>query len=209
MKIEERVIRTIEEQAWIDRAAVPIQTALRGALHRAPSVAGFLHGNWLGHPLHAALIPLPIGAFTTTMVLDIVELTGNRRHRRVADAAVIAGVGSALIAALPGLADWSHTLAFRGHFSTKSRRYSVTLGKLRRARRRWQVLAAQSRATGVPIDIDDLEHRLLADEEETTLVIGSWQFAGLGWATEGDAALAVAAAARAREYAAARAAHRH
>ncbi|GMA40814.1 replication initiator [Mobilicoccus caccae] len=107
------------------------------------------------------------------------------------------------------LADWSHTLAFRGHFSTKSRRYSVTLGKLRRARRRWQVLAAQSRATGVPIDIDDLEHRLLADEEETTLVIGSWQFAGLGWATEGDAALAVAAAARAREYAAARAAHRH
>lgn len=109
MKIEERVIRTIEEQAWIDRAAVPIQTVLRGALHRAPSVAGFLHGDWLGHPLHAALIPLPIGAFTTAMVLDIVELTGNRRHRRVADAAVITGIGSALIAALPGLADWSHT----------------------------------------------------------------------------------------------------
>lgn len=107
------------------------------------------------------------------------------------------------------LGRWASELGFRGHFSTKSRRYSITLGALRRARRRWQVLAAESRRTGRPIDTDDLERRLLEDEEETTLVVGSWMFAGSGWTTEGDTALAVAAAARAREYAAARAANPH
>lgn len=109
MKIEERVIRGIEAQAWIDSAVVPIQKVLRAALHRAPSVARFLHGDWLGHPLHAALVPIPIGAFTTTMALDIVELAGKKRYRRVADGALLAGIAGGLTAALPGLADWSHT----------------------------------------------------------------------------------------------------
>lgn len=69
---------------------------------------------------------------------------------------------------------WAHMLGFRGHFSSKSRRYSVTLGRLRRARRRWQALTAESARTGEPIDTDDLERRLMSDdEEETTLVIGS------------------------------------
>jgi hypothetical protein len=101
---------------------------------------------------------------------------------------------------------WSHMLGFRGHFSTKSRRYSITLGALRRARARWQALAVQSRRTGEPIDLDELETRLLAeDEEETTLVVGDWTYIGSGWQTAGDHALALAAAARAREYAQVRA----
>ena len=36
-------------------------------------------------------------------------------------------------------------------------------------------------------------------EADTTLVIGSWRFAGIGWLTAGDAALAAASAARARD----------
>lgn len=99
-----------------------------------------------------------------------------------------------------------HMLGFRGHFSTKSRRYSITLGALRRARARWQTLAAQSRRTGEPIDLADLDARLLAeDEDETTLVVGEWAYVGSGWQTAGDHALALAAAARAREHAQARA----
>ena len=92
-------------------------------------------------------------------------------------------------------------LGFRGHFATKSRRYSITLRALRRARRRAQALIAGSRATGRPLDLAALEADLLADDEdETTLVIGEWTYAGSGWPTEAQRVLANAAAARAREY---------
>ena len=37
------------------------------------------------------------------------------------------------------------------------------------------------------------------DQLETTLVVGSWRFAGIGWLTTGDAALAAASATRARD----------
>jgi hypothetical protein len=99
------------------------------------------------------------------------------------------------------LGKWVHMLGFRGHFATKSRRYSVTLGALRRARRRAQALIAEHKAEGRPLDLAALEADLLADyEDETTLVIGHWSYAGTGWATEGERVLAIAAAARAREY---------
>ena len=141
--------------------------------------------------------------------------TDNLHHRRIR-ATTRALAGRALIAAaarssLHGgpeanpyrlLGRWVHMLGFRGHFASKSRRYSVTLGALRRARRRAQILIAQSRDSGRPLDLAALEADLLADEDtETTLVVGQWRYVGSGWATEGERVLATAAAARAREYA--------
>ena len=82
-------------------------------------------------------------------------------------------------------------LGFRGHFSTKSRRYSITLGRLRRARRRFQTLLAEADRNGQRLDTRDLEARLLAEDDDTTLVVGSWSFAGTGWNTDGDTALAL------------------
>ncbi|MDU0313175.1 replication initiator [Phycicoccus sp. M110.8] len=100
------------------------------------------------------------------------------------------------------LGKWVHDLGFRGHFASKSRRYSVTLGQLRRARRRAQVLLADAQRRGDPIDLASMEAQLLADDDaEATLIVGSWSFAGIGWDTPGDVALAKAAAARAREHA--------
>ena len=97
---------------------------------------------------------------------------------------------------------WVHMLGFRGHFATKSRRYAITLGAIRRSRRRAQALIAQAAAEGRTVDLAAMEADLLADDDaETTLVIGNWQYAGTGWNTEGEHALAIAAAARAREYA--------
>ena len=96
---------------------------------------------------------------------------------------------------------WVSMLGFRGHFSSKSRRYSITLGRLRRARRRFQTLLADATRNGRSLDTRDLEARLLAEDDDTTLVVGSWSFVGTGWKTDGDTALALAAAARAREYA--------
>ena len=61
---------------------------------------------------------------------------------------------------------------------------------------------AEANRAGTHVDLRQLEAELLADDAyETTVVIGSWAYAGSGWANDGETALAVAAAARAREYA--------
>jgi hypothetical protein len=79
-------------------------------------------------------------------------------------------------------------IGFRGHFASKSRRYSTTLGAIRGERRAYRQRQAAEHA-----------RELLADDEDTTLVVTRWEFAGVGYLTRGDAALALSAAARARE----------
>jgi hypothetical protein len=87
---------------------------------------------------------------------------------------------------------WLHMLAFRGHFATKSRRYSTTLGRLRAERRTWR---RRHDPTHWPVDTDDEEL-----DESTLVIVRQWTFDGAGWLTNGDAALAASAAARAREH---------
>ena len=94
------------------------------------------------------------------------------------------------------LGKWAHMLGFRGHFSSKSRRYSTTLGRLRSARRRFE--RAKAFSTDGVVDVAALDHDLA---DQTTLVINDWRFIGTGWITAGDAALAAEAANSAREYA--------
>lgn len=98
------------------------------------------------------------------------------------------------------LGKWAHMYGFRGHFGSKSRRYSVTLGQLRRARHRFAAMVARGENPAA-LDVRDLEACLLADDadDETTLVIGSWTYQGSGWTRPGDEALALASAARSRE----------
>ena len=98
------------------------------------------------------------------------------------------------------LGKWVHMLGFRGHFSSKSRKYSITLGALRRARQRWQRIAADCARDGREVPVLDFADLISDDEEETTLVVGSWSYAGTGWDNDGDTALALAAADRARAY---------
>ncbi len=96
------------------------------------------------------------------------------------------------------LTKWLHMLGFRGHFSTKSRRYSVTLGRLRGERRAWRRrLDAQRGGDALRqlgIDPEPVE------DDTTLVVVKQWAFDGVGWLTTGDAALAASAAARAREH---------
>jgi hypothetical protein len=88
--------------------------------------------------------------------------------------------------AYDGLCRWVHMIGFRGHFASKSRRYSTTLGAIRGERRAYRQRQAAEQA------------RELSDED-TTLVVAHWEFAGVGYLTTGDTALALSAAARARE----------
>jgi hypothetical protein len=69
---------------------------------------------------------------------------------------------------------WAHMLGFRGHFSTKSRRYSTTLGALRDARAAWRRAQAMAAAETDP---------------DSTLVLAHWIYAGAGL-TDAEAWLA-------------------
>ncbi|MBB5130564.1 hypothetical protein HNP84_000252 [Thermocatellispora tengchongensis] len=67
------------------------------------------------------------------------------------------------------LRPWAHMLGFRGHFATKSRRYSTTMSALRGARFEHRAREARERY-GLP-----------GLEEETTLALAHWRFAGTGY----------------------------
>jgi hypothetical protein len=88
--------------------------------------------------------------------------------------------------AYQGVHRWVHMIGFRGHFASKSRRYSTTLGAIRGERRAYR----QQQAA---------EHARELLDEDTTLVVSHWEFTGLGYLTTGDTILALSAAARARE----------
>ena len=74
---------------------------------------------------------------------------------------------------------WAHMLGFRGHFSTRSRRYSTTMTALREARA--DHVRGEAITTG----------RLPLLPEDTVLVVATWRYAGRGH-TDGDALLTAA-----------------
>jgi hypothetical protein len=98
----------------------------------------------------------------------------------------------------PGLARlrlraWAHMRGFGGHFSSKSRRYSTTLGALRRAR----VAYAVRRRRGGTLPLDAWGRP--EEDDRAAVVIATWRYVGCGYQSTGEAWLAAMAAARARE----------
>jgi hypothetical protein len=87
---------------------------------------------------------------------------------------------------------WAHMLGFGGHFSTKSRRYSTTLGALRRARIAYAI--RRRRGNALPLDAWGRP-----EDDQAVMVVAAWSFIGSGYQTTGEAWLAASAAARARE----------
>ena len=66
-------------------------------------IKDFLNGTWLGHPVHAALTDLPIGALLLTVILDVLG------QDAAADIALVATILFMLGAALAGFADYTDT----------------------------------------------------------------------------------------------------
>lgn len=87
---------------------------------------------------------------------------------------------------------WAHMLSYGGHFLTKSRAYSTTFGKLRRAR------TQHRRAQRHPGGETDPWGRPLDDA--VVLVLADWSYAGRGYTTAPGAELALATAAHARDH---------
>ena len=108
----ETVLDVIDRQQWLGETAERVQKAVRGAFEAGGDagrrVRDFLHGTWFGHPLHPALIDLPLGAWTLATVLDL-GAPRDRELARAADTAIGVGIAGAVAAALTGLTDWQHT----------------------------------------------------------------------------------------------------
>ncbi|WP_018653810.1 replication initiator [Actinomadura flavalba] len=66
------------------------------------------------------------------------------------------------------LAEWAHMLGFRGHFSTKSRAYSTTLGRLRAERCNHNQRAHEVTTGRLPFD------------DDAVLVVAHWRYVGQG-----------------------------
>ncbi len=106
MPSEVAALDVIEKQEWLE----PVEDGLQKAVERAYAAGGpvgrrlknFMHGTWLGHPLHPVITDVPIGAWTAALVLDAMD-------EPAADAVLAVGLAGALAAAVPGLTDWHST----------------------------------------------------------------------------------------------------
>jgi nitrite reductase/ring-hydroxylating ferredoxin subunit/uncharacterized membrane protein len=113
MMAKAMVPEMVSEQEWLQ----PVEDALGAAVSGAYDAAGvpghvvkdLLHGVGLGHPLHPVLTDVPVGAWTAALVMDAMEMGGNREIGPGADAAVAVGLAGAMGAAVTGLTDWSET----------------------------------------------------------------------------------------------------
>jgi nitrite reductase/ring-hydroxylating ferredoxin subunit len=74
---------------------------LSALFHPIRPIQNFLNGTWLGHPVHAVVTDVPIGAMTVSIIADVIG------QPLVADVAMVLGVLAMVAAAVTGLADYT------------------------------------------------------------------------------------------------------
>lgn len=106
---QDLITSAIDKQEWLK----PAEEGLQNLVHKAFEFKGgretknFLHGTWIGHPLHVILTDIPIGAWTVAVAFDALDSMGKRREYRIAaDTALSLGLIGAVGAAATGLTDW-------------------------------------------------------------------------------------------------------
>jgi hypothetical protein len=127
----------------------------------------------------------PAGVLPGRITKDNAAVYADRRTHQGRMIAACLKVGGHPHEDFKALRRWAHMLGYRGHFATKSRRYSTTMRALRAARRDWH-RRQQPDARG--------------HSDKTVIRHTNLTWAGRGWRTSGDALLALSAAARAREH---------
>jgi uncharacterized membrane protein len=140
-------------QPWLDRPAAVLADA---SSRQRGSLADLARGEPLGHPLHPALTDLPIGFWTSAMVVD---LLGGRRWSGAGRLLVGLGVLSAVPTIVAGLAD---------------------LPGLSRLKRRTAVVHAAANATATLLYVQSWRSR-----RRHHLVGVAWGIAGAAAATVG------------------------
>ncbi|MGQ0571360.1 MAG: DUF2231 domain-containing protein [Armatimonadota bacterium] len=114
MRLFHQIVDAVDRQQGLDRVADRVKKGIK-ATFAAGGVPGrkvkdFLHGTWLGHPLHSALVSIPIGAWTSAVIFDIIDaIRGTDVFGAAADGAIAIGLVGAVAAAVTGLTDLQHT----------------------------------------------------------------------------------------------------
>jgi hypothetical protein len=127
-----------------------------------------------------------IGTVNWRITADSISYYGNPRSHQGRLICAAWHLGRHNHSDFQALRRWVHMLGYRGHFASKSRRYPTTLRALRQARADYPRRQHPGSEGG---------HGDLA-----VITITALRWAGTGWRTEGDALLALSAAARARDY---------
>src|SRR5947209_13508835 len=98
----EHLVERIEGLSVLDRPAEVASDALRKAIPQG-SVEDALSGTPIGHPLHPAMVTVPIGAWTSSLAFDL--MGDDRTARRL----IAIGCAAALPTAAAGASDWMST----------------------------------------------------------------------------------------------------
>ncbi|MGJ7908033.1 Rieske 2Fe-2S domain-containing protein [Actinopolyspora sp. H202] len=95
----------IAEWTWLDKPAGMLRDAVSRTL-RGRRLKDALHGVWLGHPLHPAVVQAPMGAFACAGVVDALPGRGVG-ERRVTRLLIKLGLLASVPAAVAGAADFA------------------------------------------------------------------------------------------------------
>ena len=110
----QQVAQRAEELVVFDRPGTWLARQV-GQIIRPGPVKDALSGTWLGHPLHPVLTDVPIGAWASSLVLD---LFGGKQARGAAETLVGVGIVSAVPTAAAGLSDFSDTFGVERRVGT-------------------------------------------------------------------------------------------
>lgn len=96
------VTRAVDAQArWSKPLGDFNHRWLSALFHPIRPIQNLLNGTWLGHPVHAAVTDIPIGAMTVSIVADVIG------QPLVADVSLLIGVLAMVASAVTGAADYT------------------------------------------------------------------------------------------------------
>lgn len=107
--LTERISAKIINSNLVKKIIVPVDKLLHNCFDTAAlrPLKVFLNGTMAGHPLHPALTDIPIGAWTLTIVLDLIGLLFKLPQLGLAASiSAVVGVAGAAAAIAAGLMDW-------------------------------------------------------------------------------------------------------
>jgi nitrite reductase/ring-hydroxylating ferredoxin subunit/uncharacterized membrane protein len=99
---------------WLDKVSAPLQKWLSNFYGKPEQpqyrIKDFLNGVWLGHALHPALVNIPLGSWTATLLCDLEWLRNpDVASEYAADTTLWLGLIGAAGSAVTGLTNWVDT----------------------------------------------------------------------------------------------------